>query len=56
MSVRQTNRFWAVSLDLTLFLDFLKLFLKMRLAVSFAGVQKLYFLDLWIKSYGCLKI
>jgi hypothetical protein len=26
----------------------------MRLAVSFAG-KKTHFLDLWIKSYGCLK-
>jgi hypothetical protein len=26
----------------------------MHLAVSFAGIQKLYFLDLRIKSYGCL--
>jgi hypothetical protein len=43
MSIRRTNRFWVVSLDLTLFLDFLKLFVKMRLAVSFAGVQKSYF-------------
>jgi hypothetical protein len=56
MSVRWTNRFWAVSLDLTLFLVFLKLFEKMCLAVSFARVQKLYFWDLRIKSYGCLKI
>jgi hypothetical protein len=27
----------------------------MRLVVSFAKVQKPYFLDLRIKSYGCLK-
>jgi hypothetical protein len=27
----------------------------MRLAISFAGVQRLYFLDLQIKSYVCLK-
>jgi hypothetical protein len=27
----------------------------MRLVLSFAGKQKSYFLDLWIKSYGCLK-
>jgi hypothetical protein len=27
----------------------------MRLALSFAGKQKSYFLDLWIKSYRCLK-
>jgi hypothetical protein len=37
MSVRQTNQFWSVSLEYTLFLDFLKLFVNMRLAVSFAG-------------------
>jgi hypothetical protein len=55
VSVRWTSRFWAVSLDLTLFLDFLKLFVNMHLAVSFTGVQKSYFLELWIKSYGCLK-
>jgi hypothetical protein len=54
MSVRQTNQFWSVSLELTLFLDFMKLFVKMRLAVSFAW-KKSYFLDLRIKSYGCLK-
>jgi hypothetical protein len=30
-----TNRFWAASYDLTLFLDFLKLFVKMRLGISF---------------------
>jgi hypothetical protein len=28
---------------------------KMRLRISFPGVQNLYFLDLQIKSYGCLK-
>jgi hypothetical protein len=27
----------------------------MHLTVCFAGVQKSYFLDLRIKSYGCLK-
>jgi hypothetical protein len=43
-----------VSLEHTLFLDFLKLFLNMRLIVSFAG-KKTHFLDLRIKSYGCLK-
>jgi hypothetical protein len=37
MSVRRTNQFWSVSLELTLFLDFLKLFKMMRRAVSFAG-------------------
>jgi hypothetical protein len=55
MSVRRTNRFWSVSLEHTLFLNFLKLFLNMRLVVSFAGRKKTHFLDLWIKSYGCLK-
>jgi hypothetical protein len=28
----------------------------MHLTISFAGVQISYFLDLRIKSYGCLKI
>jgi hypothetical protein len=37
------------------FLDFLKLFVTMRLAISFAGVQISYFSDLRVKSYGCLK-
>jgi hypothetical protein len=36
MSVQRTNRFWTVSLDFILFLDFLKLFVKMRLATSVA--------------------
>jgi hypothetical protein len=27
----------------------------MRLAISFAGKKKMHFLDLGIKSYGCLK-
>jgi hypothetical protein len=44
-----------VSLEHTLFLDFLKLFLNMRLIVSFVGKKKTHFLDLRIKSYGCLK-
>jgi hypothetical protein len=44
-----------VSLEHTLFLDFLKLFLNMHLVVSFAGEKKTHFLDLRIKSYGCLK-
>jgi hypothetical protein len=55
MSVRRTNRIWSVSLEHTLFLDFLKHFVNMRLALSFAGKQKSYFLDLRIKSYGYLK-
>jgi hypothetical protein len=54
MSVQRTNRFWSVSLEHTLFLDFLKLFVNMRLAVSFAE-KKTHFLDLRIKSYGYLK-
>jgi hypothetical protein len=37
-----------VSLEHTLFLDFLKLFVNMRLALSFAGKQKSYFLDLQV--------
>jgi hypothetical protein len=44
-----------VSLEHTLFFNFLKLFVNMRLVLSFAGKQKSYFLDLRIKSYGCLK-
>jgi hypothetical protein len=44
-----------VSLEYTLFLDFWKLFLNMQLIVSFAGRKKTHFLDLRIKSYGCLK-
>jgi hypothetical protein len=45
-----------VSLELTLFLDFLKLFVKMRLAVSFVGKkivffgpkdQKLWMFEVW---------
>jgi hypothetical protein len=32
-----------VSLELTLFLEFLKLFVKMRLAVSFAGKKIIFF-------------
>jgi hypothetical protein len=55
MSIRWTNRFWFVSLEHTLFLDFLKLFVNMHLALSFAGKKKTHFLDLRIKSYGCLK-
>jgi hypothetical protein len=40
MSIWWTNRFWSVSLEHTLFLDFLKLFVNMRLVVSFAGKNK----------------
>jgi hypothetical protein len=43
MSVQWTNQFWSVSLELTLFFNFLKLFVKMRLAVSFAGIKKVVF-------------
>jgi hypothetical protein len=50
------NWIWALSLDLILFLDFKKHFENMRLEISFAGVQISKFLDLWIKSYGYLKI
>jgi hypothetical protein len=54
MSIQWTNRFWSVSLEHTLFLDFLKLFVNMRLAVSFAGRKKCIFwtyrskvMDVW---------
>jgi hypothetical protein len=43
MSVRWTNRFWSVSLEHTLFLDFLKLFVNMCLTVSFAGKKNAFF-------------
>jgi hypothetical protein len=43
MSVRRTNRFWSVSLEHKLFLDFLKLFVNMRLALSFAGKKIVVF-------------
>jgi hypothetical protein len=56
MFVQWTNRFWATSLDFNFFLNFLKLFGNMHLAISFAGVQISYFSNLRIKSYGCLKI
>jgi hypothetical protein len=61
MSVRRTNQFWSVSLELTLFLDFLKLFVKMRLAISFAGKiivffgltdQKLWMFEVLRRSMG----
>jgi hypothetical protein len=47
MSIQWTNRFWAVSLDLNLFLDFLKLFVNMHLGMSFA---KYKFHKFW--TYG----
>jgi hypothetical protein len=43
-----------VSLEHTLFLDFLKLFVNMCLVVSY-GEKRTHFLDIRIKSYGCLK-
>jgi hypothetical protein len=43
MSVWRTNRFWSVSLENILFLDFLKLFVNMRLEVSFAGKKNEFF-------------
>jgi ribosomal protein S30 len=43
MSVRRTNRFWSTSLEHTLFLDFLKLFLNMRLVISFVGKKNRIF-------------
>jgi hypothetical protein len=48
--------FWAGCCEFNKFLDILKLFVKMRLAISFAGVQISYFSDLQIKSYECLKL
>jgi hypothetical protein len=35
MYLEWPNRFWAVSLDLILFLDFLKLFVKVHLAIRY---------------------
>jgi hypothetical protein len=55
MFMEWPNRIWAASLDLNFFLSFLKLLVNMRLAISFTGVQVSKFLDLRIKSYGCLK-
>jgi hypothetical protein len=43
MSIQWTNQFWSVSFELTLFLDFLKLFVKMRLTVSFMGKKIIFF-------------
>jgi hypothetical protein len=43
MFVQRTNRFWSVSLELTLFLDFLKLIVRMHLAISFAGKKIVFF-------------
>jgi hypothetical protein len=61
MSVQRTNRVWSVSLEHMLFLVFLKLFVKMHLAVSFAGkqivffgpmVQKLWVFEVFGRSLG----
>jgi hypothetical protein len=38
MSVQRTNQYWVASLNLKFFSDFLKLFVNMHLAISFAGV------------------
>jgi hypothetical protein len=43
MSILWTNRVWSVSLELILFLDFLKLFVKMHLAVRFAKKKTVFF-------------
>jgi hypothetical protein len=43
MSVQRTNQFWSVSLEHTLFLDFLKLFVNMCLAASFTGKKNAFF-------------
>jgi hypothetical protein len=52
MSVWWANRFWSVSLELTLFLDFLKLFVKMHLVVSFTGKKNHIFWTYWSKVMG----
>jgi hypothetical protein len=39
MSIQRTNWFWAASIDLISFLGFLKVFVNMRLRISFVGVQ-----------------
>ena len=39
MSLWGTNQFWVASLDLILFLDILKLFVQLSLAISCAGVK-----------------
>jgi hypothetical protein len=43
MSIRRTNRFWSVLREHTLFLDFLKVFVNMHLAVSLAGEKNPFF-------------
>jgi hypothetical protein len=52
MSVRRTNQFWSVSLEHTLFLDFLKLFVNMRLALSFVGKKNRIFWTYGAKVMG----
>jgi hypothetical protein len=48
-------RFSAGCCECSEFLYFLNFFVKMRLRISFVGVQKSNFLDLRIKSYRYLK-
>jgi hypothetical protein len=55
MSVQRTNWFWSVSLEHTLFLDFLETFYEHASHSKFCGGKKMHVLDLRIKSYGCLK-
>jgi hypothetical protein len=43
MSVQRTNRLRSASLEHTVFLDFFKLFVNMRLVVSFAGKKNCIF-------------
>jgi hypothetical protein len=52
MSVWQTNRFWSMSLKNTLFLDFSKLFVKMRLTVSFVEKKIVFFGPMDQKLWG----
>jgi hypothetical protein len=61
MSVRRTNQFWSVSLELTLVLNFIILFVKMRLAVTIVGKkdiifgptdQKLWVFEVFRRSLG----
>jgi hypothetical protein len=54
MSVRRTNRFWSVSFELTLFFIFLKLFVKMHLAVSFVEKNNRIFWTYGSKVMGVL--
>jgi hypothetical protein len=54
MSVRRTNRFWYVSLEHTIF-RFFETFCEHASRSKLHGKKKTHFLDLRIKSYGCLK-